>query len=113
MVRKWLSDNMFSNAPNAQNVVETIVSSLASHSETFSHSKHISAEELQALGLKITMLETMKKVAIDDCKDLQDCVLTIHHSYMHTFSSSAAAKIIESHTGNAMIINVANGGDIQ
>ena len=41
---------------------------------------------------------------IGECKDLQDCVLTIHHSYMHTFASSNAIKIVESHSGNTMII---------
>lgn len=112
MVRKWLSSNMFLNEPNAKSMIESIVSTLSNHSKTFSHSKHLSAEELQDLGLKITMLESMEETTIEDCKDLQDCVLTIHHSYMHTFSNSAAAKIVESHTGNAMIINAVNGGEL-
>lgn len=50
-------------------------------------------------------LEEMDDRKIKDCKDLQDCVLTIHHSYMHTFASSNAIKIIESHSGNTMIMN--------
>ena len=47
----------------------------------------------------------MKDKQIGDCKDFQDCVLTVHHAYMHTFSNSNAIKIIENHNGSAMIIN--------
>lgn len=43
--------------------------------------------------------------SIDDCKDLQDCVLTLHHSYMQTLSSSNAIKIVENHNGEAMIMS--------
>ena len=47
----------------------------------------------------------MNKEERSGCKDLQDCVLTIHHTYMHTFSISNAIKIIENQNGNAMIMN--------
>ena len=58
------------------------------------------------MGIIVTSLETMEKRTIDNCKDLQDCVLTIHHTYMHTFSQSSAVKIVENHLGSAMIINM-------
>lgn len=105
IVKKWLVENMFSGSDNREDLAEQVVSKLSSHNETFSHSKHIHANELRELGVKVTDLENLDKRSIEDCKDLQDCVLTIHHSYMHTFAVSKAVKIIENHTGNAMIIN--------
>lgn len=42
---------------------------------------------------------------MDDCKDLQDCVLTLHHSYMQTFATTDVIKIVENHEGNAMIMS--------
>jgi len=47
------------------------------------------------LGLNITALE--------DDKHLQDAVLTTHHMFMHTFSNTAAIKIVENHTGTAYV----------
>ena len=35
--------------------------------------------------------------------DLQDLILTVHHSFMHTFSHSAATEIVENHMGVAYI----------
>ena len=61
-------------------------------------------DELKALGLEIVELEGLDDRSINDCKDLQDCVLTLHHSYMQTISSTEAVKIIENHNGEAMIM---------
>ena len=87
---------------DAKKIVET----LGSHKETFTHAKHIHIDECQKLGIKVIPLETLDQSAVGECKDLQDCVLTIHHTYMHTFSSSSAVKIVENHLGSAMIMNI-------
>lgn len=105
MVKKWLEENMLSSEENSEDLADNIVSTLGSHSETSTHSRHIHSDECKKLGIKIVDLETMDKKEIDGCKDLQDCVLTIHHSYMHTFSNSNALKIVENHLGNAMIMS--------
>ena len=62
-------------------------------------------DECQELGIKVSPLEDLDKREIGGCKDLQDCVLTIHHTYMQTFANSIAIKIIENHLGKAMIMN--------
>lgn len=72
-----------------------IVNSLTDHKKTKSHSRHISYEECQRLGLNVSKLE--------DNNSFQDLVLTVHHAYMQTFASSSAIKIIENHLGIAMI----------
>ena len=105
IVRKWLEENMFHEYPDAENRAKTVVGQLSSHNVTYSHSRHIHIEELLKLGVNVISLEGLDNRPIQDCKDLQDCVLTIHHTYMHTFGSSNAIKIIENHMGQAMIIN--------
>ena len=103
-VKKWLTENMFSEYDDKEEKAAKVVETLSSHNATYSHSRHIHADELWSLGVKVMQLEGMDNRQIEECKDLQDCVLTIHHSYMHTFASSNAIKIVESHSGNTMII---------
>lgn len=103
-VRKWLIENMFSEYPNAEEQAEKVVKKLSSHNVTYSHSRHIEVEELRELGVKIVSLEGLDDREIGDCKDLQDCVLTVHHSFMQSLASTTAVKIVENHTGQAMII---------
>lgn len=105
MVRNWLESNMMSSDENPAILAENIVNTLSNHTETSTHSRHIHMDECKRLGIKIIELENMDDRALNGCKDLQDCVLTIHHSYMHTFSNSTAVKIVENHMGNAMIMN--------
>ena len=95
---------MLSDHDSPEEDATKIVEKLGSHEETFTHAKHIHIDECRNLGIKVDSLEELDKTQIDDCKDLQDCVLTIHHTYMHTFSSSNAVKIVENHLGNAMIM---------
>ena len=113
MVTEWLKDNMFFKKKDKDELARHVVEALGSHSKTYSHGKHIHMEELRKLGLKIISLEKLKtKEPPSACKDLQDCVLTIHHAYMHTFSNSLAVKIVENHKGQGMFINAvpASGG---
>lgn len=105
IVKNWLTENMFSEYHNRKNKANKVLRTLSSHNKTFSHSRHIHIDELKDLGLRITELEGLDDRPIDDCKDLQDCVLTLHHSYMQTLSSSNAIKIVENHNGEAMIMS--------
>lgn len=106
MVRKWLLENMLLKSKNKDSIADNILENLAVHAETKTHSRHIHIRECKKIGIKVLALEDiMKDKQIDDCKDFQDCVLTVHHAYMHTFSNSNAIKIIENHNGSAMIIN--------
>lgn len=107
MVKAWLIGNMFDGEPDAGPKAENIVKLLGSHIVTSTHSRHIHIDECKNMGIKVKELESLDKRKLKGCKDLQDCVLTIHHSYMHTFSNSAAVKIVENHNGNAMIMNSA------
>lgn len=105
MVNTWLCENMLKGDPKSEEKASHIVEILSSHKETFTHSKHIHYNDCINLGIKVKLLEQMGGPEIDGCKDLQDCVLTIHHTYMHTFSKSNAVKIVENHKGAAMIVS--------
>lgn len=105
MVNDWLVTNMLKDNQNPEADARNIVDYLSSHELTLNHGKHIHINECINLGIKVTPLESFPKKKIDNCVDLQDCVLAIHHTYMHTFSNTNAVKIIENQNGNAMIIN--------
>lgn len=100
IVTDWLKTNMFKDDKNKDEIVSKIVSSLNNHEDTKTHSRHIHHEEAKEIGLKIKMLES------DFDQKFQDLVLTIHHSYIHTFSSSTAIKIIENHKENAVVAHL-------
>jgi len=98
IVEKWLTKGMFAGEKDAVKIAKRIVERLNNHADTKMHARHIHADEAKAFGLKVTMLEN------DD--ELQDLVLTVHHAYMHTLSSSTAAKMIENHLGHALVFEV-------
>lgn len=108
IVKEWLEKNMFENYSDREEKADRVIETLSSHAKTFSHSRHIHIDELKELGLNIIELEGLDDREIGGCKDLQDCVLTIHHAYMQSLSQSSAIKIIENHNGSAMIMNKTN-----
>ena len=101
IVSEWLITGMFDGDPDAQQKAEAICSSLNNHSSTFAHARHIHSDKASQIGLKIIPMEADQA--------LQDIVLTIHHSYMHTFSDSTAAKIIENHEDGRRVWHVPPG----
>lgn len=105
IVKKWMIENMFSTDANKEELANRIVSSLTSHKETLSHSRHIHLDACRNLGIKVVDLDSLEEHKIGKCDGLRDCVLTIHHAFTHTFANSSAVKIIENHKGNRMIVN--------
>lgn len=105
IVKKWLMENMFLESETPDVDASRVVAHLSSHNNTYSHARHIHIEDLKSIGVNVIPLEGLDNESIGGCKDLQDCVLTIHHSYMNAFANSAAIKIVENHNGAAMIVN--------
>lgn len=95
IVTDWLSTNMLKENPN---LAKEIVTHLSDHSETLSHERHIHFDECKKLGLTIESLEELGKEV-----NLQDRILSAHHAYMLTFSSTSATKIVENQNGIAVI----------
>jgi hypothetical protein len=94
-VQNRLEVNMFASEPDAQAKAEKVVSALSDLDVNKSHSRHIHIDDCIRLGLKVERLE--------DDQQLQDAVLTVHHCFMHSFSVSGAAKIVENHMGAAFM----------
>lgn len=97
MVRDWLSSGMFlgKNTAARKNKIEKIVKELSDHALSKSHARHLSYSKCKQLGLKV--------VRIENDQALQDAILSTHHAFIHTLSSTQAFKIIENHLGRAYI----------
>ena len=91
MVSSWLKTGMCLGEPDPQAAADKILQELSDHALTLSHSRHISATKADELGIVVTKLE--------DDKDLQEAVLTVHHAYVQTLAETPAFKIIENHRG--------------
>jgi ATP-dependent protease ClpP protease subunit len=95
IVTEWLKSNMLKGVNEPEKTANVIVDYLSDHNDRMSHARHIGINECEKIGLKIEHLEVSQ--------ELQDAILSAHHSYMITFSLSPAIKIIENQNGIAMI----------
>ena len=98
LVETWLRRNMFStdSENDAASKIQIILSELVDHSVSLAHNRHLSSSKCDEIGLNIKALE--------DDQELQDKVLSVHHIYYHTLSSTGAFKIIENNNGMAFIL---------
>ena len=95
MVEDWLRANMLNGDADVDDKVKTILEELGDHSVNLSHSRHLSSEKCKQIGLNVTDLEADSEI--------QDLVLSVHHSCIHTLSSTNAFKMIENQNGIAFI----------
>jgi len=88
LVKDWLNRNMC-----AGDEARTckILQEFSDHKRNKSHSRHMSKEKCKEIGVSI--------VDMEDDNDLQDLILTVHHSFMHTFANTPSTKIVENHLG--------------
>ena len=91
LVAQWLAAGMLKGDPEK---AEAVAAWLADDKTHLSHSRAITREDLEGMGVPVTALE--------DDQGLQDAVLTVHHVALHTFATPAV-KIIENHLGHAYI----------
>jgi len=96
LITAWLLRNMLENNHRKDVIVKDIEKELIDHSISYAHNRHLSANKCEQIGLNIKHLESDQ--------DLQDRVLSVHHIYFHTLSSTPAVKIIENHQGKAFIL---------
>jgi ATP-dependent protease ClpP protease subunit len=98
IVTDWLKTGMFLGETDSDQRAKAVVAKLTDRANMKTHSRHLSAEACKDYGMKIEDLESDN--------ELQDLVLTVHHCFMHTFSNSAAIKIVENHNGVATVHQV-------
>lgn len=85
IVRSSLKKNMFADDKYADCIIERIMGVFGSHETTKAHDRHLSIDKCKEIGLKIIDLE--------DDDNLQDFVLSIHHSCMEIFELNPTYKI--------------------
>lgn len=100
IVYDWLISGMLKDDPKQDITAAKIVKELGNHSITKAHARHISPAKCKDIGLNISMMEENQK--------LQDAILSVHHSCIHSLSTTSAAKIIENHQGKAFIQSTPN-----
>jgi len=93
--RTCLEGNMLSALPNKGPLAEAIVNELTDFTGNKGHDRHIHYDECARMGLQLEPLE--------GDQTLQDLVLSVHHCYMNSLMNTLAYKIIENHTGVAVI----------
>lgn len=96
LVEQCLTECMFSDRDDATSLSKNIVKQLNDHGHQNSHNSHLDPESCRKIGLEIQYLE--------DDQQLQEVVLSIHHSFIHTLSMTSCAKIIENHQSKAFIL---------
>lgn len=102
IVGKWLKSNMFDGDEKSTEKAQNIVAYLSEHSDRKSHGRHIGIKECQEIGLAAVELESDQ--------DLQDAVLTLHHTYMHACNAGPISKIIENSSGKSFEIGYSRAG---
>jgi hypothetical protein len=98
LVRSWLEAHMFAGKRDRKKRAQDIAQWLSDHGHFKSHGRHIPRSKLEERGLIIEHLE--------DDQTAQDLFLSVLHATTHTFSGTAAVKIIENHLGKAFIKQV-------
>ena len=97
MVTDWLFTGMFKGKRGARKKAERTAENLDRHGTDSNHSRHLSIDDCIAAGLIVEKME--------DNHDLQDLILTVHHSFIHTFALTPTIKIVENSNGAAMVLH--------
>lgn len=90
-VRHQLETVMFEGKPDASDLAKQAVKALTAYRGNRGHDRHLHYEDCAAMKLNV--------LPIENDKDFQDLVLTIHHCYMHSLANTPTFKIIENHLG--------------
>lgn len=98
IAEECLKKRMLKGKRNIDERINKIKKEFVDHSINLSHSRHLSAEKCKEIGLNVKMIE--------DDQAIQDAILAVHHSFIHTLTATPAAKIIENQKGVAFIQTV-------
>lgn len=90
LVGEWLEAYMFAGENDAAEKAERIAAYFGDYGRHQSHNLGIDRDQAREEGVRIEDLESDPS--------LQDAVLSVHHAFFHTFSSSPV-KVVENHLG--------------
>ncbi len=91
MVAEWLAANMLAGTRHSKKKAEQIVGMLMDYKGTTEHAHHFLIDKCKTFGLKVQ--------AIEDDQDLQEDILSVHHSFVASFAQTNAIKIIQNGSG--------------
>lgn len=97
-VEEWLNTNMFKSLAKAKRPGKKIAAWLANAKEHKTHGRPITIEMARNVGLRVTALE--------DDQDMQELVLSTFHAAMVTFGITNCVKMVESHLGKGIFLQV-------
>lgn len=86
---------MLARQTDSKAKAEAAASALSDHARFKSHGRFIDREQARKIGLEVDNLEADPAV--------EDPALGVFHATTHTFSSTAAVKLLENHLGRAFI----------
>lgn len=95
---EWSEDLMKQNLKNIYGDsvnLEPIKNLFLNNKNSYTHSRHIPKDSCKSAGLNIIDLENNQ--------DLQEAVLSLHHSYMILFDKFSIAKVVENQIGGCYI----------
>jgi len=99
---EWATEYLLSDLDDPQEKASNLANNLTDWDKFKSHNRHLHRGRARELGFEISDLEE------DD--HLQDIVLSIYHAATLTHDNQGAAKIIETHEGNAFIAGSGQSG---
>ncbi|HBT77761.1 MAG TPA: serine protease [Planctomycetaceae bacterium] len=100
LARKLLSTGMFAEVEEqkGREIIRKIIDGLADHDASKAHDRHFSAKKCAKFGLNVTYLE--------DDKELQDAVLSVHHAAICLVGKPDIIKLIENQNGKNHIVRL-------
>jgi hypothetical protein len=101
IVTEWLARYMLSGEPDPAAAAAVVAERLSDYQTFKSHARRLDRDFLRSLGLKIVDLEADQQ--------LQDLVLSIHHSIDHLQNHTGCVKLVENHMGKAFMRRVGGG----
>jgi len=93
MVADWLASNMLSDSKDADSDAKAVVEQLTNFKETTEHGHHFLSDKCREMGLKVSDLE--------EDQELQEHVVSVHHSYVASFARVRSIKFIENSIGSS------------
>ncbi len=100
-VQQQLAKCMFASLPDKKKKAKAVAKALSDYPTNKTHDRHFDVNECEKMGLVIKKLE--------EDGELQDAVLSVHHSYMNLLMNTGAFKIIENQNGVAFVKNQQQG----
>lgn len=92
MVKDWLQLGMLRGEGDPAQAALDVVQHLMDYGGTSAHNHHFLIDKCKGIGLKI--------VDIEDDQDFQEVVLSVHHSFVATFTHTPLIKVIENSNGS-------------